>query len=115
MHPVQPDVDFEHFAAVDMRVGRVVDVQPFPEARKAAWQITVDFGAELGRRRTSAQVTGYAREDLLGRRVVGAVNLGRKRIAGFTSEFLLLGAVGEDGVVQLLYADDGATPGDRVG
>jgi tRNA-binding protein len=110
----QPDVGFAHFAAVDMRVGRVVDVQPFPEARKPAWKVTVDFGPRLGRRRTSAQVTAYAREDLLDARVVGAVNLGPKRIAGFTSEFLLLGAVGADGVVRLLRPDTGAAPGDRV-
>jgi tRNA-binding protein len=114
VQPVQPDVDADHFAAVDMRVGRVVDVRPFPEARKPAWKVTVDFGAALGRRTTSAQVTAYAREDLLGRCVVGAVNLGHRRIAGFTSEFLLLGAVGEDGVVRLLRPDAGASPGDRV-
>lgn len=113
MHPLQPDVDFDHFAAVDLRVGRVVDVQPFPEARKPAWKITVDFG-QLGQRRTSAQVVHYQRDELLGRLVVGAVNLGRKRIAGFTSEFLVLGAVGEDNLVRLLHPDSGAWPGDRI-
>lgn len=113
MHPLQPDVNFDHFAAVDLRVGRVVDVEPFPEVRKPAWKIIVDFG-ELGQRRTSAQVVHYGREELLGRLVVGAVNLGSKRIAGFTSEFLLLGAVGEDQVVRLVRPDSGARPGDRI-
>lgn len=113
MHPLQPDVNFDHFAAVDLRVGRVVDVEPFPEVRKPAWKITVDFG-ELGQRRTSAQVVHYGREELLGRLVVGAVNLGRKRIAGFTSEFLLLGTVGENEVVRLVRPDSGARPGDRI-
>ena len=113
MHPLPPEVDFDHFAAVDLRVGRVVDVQPFPEARKPAWKITVDFG-ELGQRRTSAQVVHYQRDELLGRLVVGAINLGAKRIAGFTSEFLVLGAVGEDDLVRLLHPDSGARPGDRI-
>lgn len=113
MHPIQPDVDFDHFAAVDLRVGHVVDVQPFPGARKPAWKITVDFG-ELGQRRTSAQVVHYGREGLLDRLVVGVVNLGHKRVAGFTSEFLLLGAVGADDVVRLVRPDSGARPGDRI-
>ena len=109
-----PEIGVQDFAAVEMRVGRVVDVEPFPEARNPAWKITVDFGAELGVRRTSAQVTNYAAEDLRGRLVVGAVNLGRKRIAGFESEFLVLGAVAADGTVHLLSPDGGAQPGDRV-
>ena len=113
MHPLQPAVDFDHFAAIDLRVGRVVDVQSFPEARKPAWKITVDFG-ELGQRRTSAQVMHYGREELLDRLVVGAVNLGHKRIASFTSEFLLLGAIGADDVVRLVRPDSGARPGDRI-
>jgi tRNA-binding protein len=101
------------FFAVDMRVGRVTEVHPFPEARRPAWKVAVDFGP-LGHRWTSAQIVHYSRDELLGRLVVGAVNLGAKRIAGFRSEFLLLGAVGEDGVVRLLKPDHGAQPGDAV-
>jgi tRNA-binding protein len=102
------------FFAVDMRVGRVLAVDPFPEARKPAWKITVDFGP-LGVKRTSAQVTRYEAPELLDRLVVGAVNLGPRRIAGFTSEFLLLGAVGAtDSEVRLLAPDSGAQPGDRI-
>lgn len=101
------------FFAVDMRVGKVTEVRPFPEARKPAWKVAVDFGP-LGNRWTSAQITHYDPEELIGRLVVGTVNLGAKRIAGFRSEFLLLGAVGEDGVVRLLSPDAGARPGDVI-
>ena len=102
----KPDVEASDFFAVDMRVGQVVDVEAFPEARKPAWKLAVDFGPVLGIRRTSAQVTNYAREELLGRRVVGAVNLGTRRIAGFRSEFLVLGGLEPDGTVRLLEVDD---------
>ena len=103
------------FFAIDMRVGRVTAVDEFPEARKPAWKLTVDFGPEVGVLRTSAQVTNYSADDLLGRLVVGAVNLGAKRIAGFTSEFLVLGAVDPtDGTVHLLEVGDDVTPGWRV-
>lgn len=109
----KPDVTAAEFAAVDMRVGRIVDVEPFPEARRPAWKLTVDFGP-LGVRRTSARVTDYSQNELVGRLVIGAINLGSRRIAGFRSEFLLLGAVGPEGAVRLLAADPGAAPGDPV-
>lgn len=107
----KPDVSVDTFAAVDMRVGVVLEVREFPEARKPAWQIRVDFGPELGTRWTSAQVTNYTADELVGRRVVGTINLGTRRIAGFVSEFLLLGAVQADGTVVLLDVDDSAEPG----
>src|SRR5262245_51139024 len=91
--PRKTDIEPAAFFAVDMRVGRVVDVSPFPEARKPAWKLTVDFGPAIGTLRTSAQVTNYSAEELKDRLVAGAVNLGRKRIAGFVSEFLVLGAI----------------------
>jgi tRNA-binding protein len=105
------DVGADGFFAVDMRAGRVIDVQPFPEARKPAWKLTVDFGPVVGPLRTSAQVTNYTAEELTGRLVVGAINLGRKRIAGFTSEFLILGALDPDGTVRLLELPDGVPEG----
>ncbi len=108
-----PDIDADAFHVVDMRVGVVREVLPFPEARKPAWKLRVDFGS-LGERWTSAQVTNYAVEDLIGRRVVGAVNLGPRRIAGFESQFLLLGAVAGDGTVTLLDVADDATLGARI-
>lgn len=110
----KPDVDAGDFFAVDMRVGRVTDVADFPEARKPAWKLTVDFGPVVGVLRTSAQITNYSREELVGRLVVGAVNLGRKRIAGFESQFLVLGALEPDGTVRLLTVDDDLAPGSVV-
>jgi tRNA-binding protein len=107
----KPEVGAAGFFAVDMRTGRVIDVEPFPEARKPAWKLTVDFGPVIGTLRSSAQVTNYTADELRGRIVVGALNLGRKRIAGFTSEFLILGALDPDGTVRLLELPDGVEPG----
>jgi tRNA-binding protein len=108
------EIDPSTFFEVDMRVGRVLDVEAFPEARTPAWKLTVDFGPEVGTLRTSAQVTNYSPEQLRDRLVAGAVNLGRKRIAGFVSEFLVLGAVAEDGTVHLLELPPEATPGSPI-
>ena len=108
------DVGAEGFFALDLRAGRVVGVEPFPEARKPAWKLTVDFGPVIGELRTSAQITNYAADDLQGRLVVGAVNLGTKRIAGFTSEFLVLGSLDPDGTVRLLQLEAGVMPGAPV-
>ena len=105
------EIEFDQFLAVDMRVGRVTAVEEFPEARKPAWKLTVDFGPVIGTLRTSAQVTNYTADELRGRIVVGALNLGRKRIAGFTSEFLILGALDPDGTVRLLELPGGVEPG----
>jgi tRNA-binding protein len=110
----KPDVGTEGFFALDLRTGRVVDVEPFPEARKPAWKLSVDFGPVVGTLRTSAQVTNYTVDELRGRVVVGAINLGRKRIAGFISEFLILGALDPDGTVRLLELPDGVGPGAPV-
>jgi tRNA-binding protein len=102
---------FDEFLAIDMRVGRIVEVEDFPEARKPAWKLAVDFGPVVGVLHTSAQVTNYAADELDGRMVVGAINLGRKRIAGFTSEFLILGTLDPDGTVRLLDVAPGTAPG----
>jgi tRNA-binding protein len=112
--PAKPDVDVATFGSLDLRVGRIVDVEAFPEAREPAWKLTVDFGPVLGRRRTSAKITNYDAAELVGRQVVGAVNLGRKRIAGFVSEFLVLGGLAADGTVQLLGVDGDLPPGAPV-
>ncbi|MDQ4096019.1 MAG: tRNA-binding protein [Actinomycetota bacterium] len=110
----KPDVDAAAFFALDLRVGRVVDVEEFPEARKPAWKLAVDFGASVGVLRTSAQIKNYTRDDLMNRLVVGAINLGAKRVAGFSSEFLILGGIDQASVVHLLSVDDGVVPGDPV-
>jgi tRNA-binding protein len=107
----RPDVGAEAFFALDLRAGRVLDVEDFPQARKPAWKLSVDFGPVIGTLRTSAQIRNYASDELVGRMVVGAVNLGRKRIAGFVSEFLVLGALDPDGTVRLLEVPAGVQPG----
>lgn len=109
--PRKPEVGSAAFAALDLRAGRVIEVAPFPEARRAAWKLTVDFGPVVGHLTTSAQVTNYPQEALVGRLVVGAINLGSRRIAGFDSQFLVLGALDPDGTVRLLAVEDGTAPG----
>ncbi len=107
-------VDAADFFALDLRVGRVASVEPFPEARKPAYKLAVDFGPVIGRLQTSAQITNYGPEELTGRLVVGAVNLPPKRIAGFRSEFLVLGGLEPDGTVRLLTPDAALAPGSVV-
>jgi tRNA-binding protein len=107
-------IDIGHFQAVDMRVGRVVSVEEFPEARMPAWKLTIDFGPEIGTKRSSAQVTHYSREALEGTLVVGVVNFPPRRIAGFASEVLVLGALDEAEGVVLLRPDKDAAPGSRI-
>lgn len=97
-----------------MRVGRIVRVEDFPEARRPAWKLTVDFGPDLGEKRSSAQITNYGREELEGRLVVGVVNLPPRQIGPMISEVLVLGAVSDEHPVLLLEPDAGAQPGDLV-
>ena len=108
------EIDYEHFAAVDMRVGRVVEVEDFPEARKPAWKLLIDFGPEIGTKRSSAQITNYSREDLLGTAVVAVVNFPPRQIGPFMSEVLCLGASDADGRVVLLAPDLDVPLGARV-
>jgi tRNA-binding protein len=108
------EITWEQFEAVDMRVGRVVGVEDFPEARVPAWKLEIDFGPEIGRRRSSAQIAHYAREELEGRLVVGVVNFPPKRIGPFLSEVLVLGALDDAKGVVLLRPDDDVAPGDRI-
>ena len=105
---------WDEFARVDMRVGRIVEVTAFPEARRPAWKLRVDFGPEIGERRSSAQVTSYTAAELEGRLVVAVVNFPPKQIGKFMSECLVLGTY-SDGVVLLLDPAPNAVPGDRVG
>jgi tRNA-binding protein len=104
----------EDFERIDMRVGRVVGVDEFPEARSPAWKLAIDFGPEIGVRRSSAQITHYAREQLEGRLVVGVVNFPPRRIAGFESEVLVLGALDDEKGVVLLRPDEDVALGDRI-
>ena len=97
-----------------MRVGRVTAVDDFPEARKPAWKLTIDFGPEIGVKRSSAQITNYAREELEGRLVVAVVNFPPRQIGPFRSEVLCLGASDEDGRVILLAPDAEVPLGGRI-
>jgi tRNA-binding protein len=105
---------FEEFLRIDMRVGRVARVEDFPEARNPAWKLWIDFGPEIGERRSSAQITHYAREELEDTLVVGVVNFPPRRVAGFDSEVLVLGALDDEQGVVLLRPDRPCAPGDRI-
>ena len=105
---------FEDFQKLDLRVGRILEVEEFPEARVPAWKLTVDFGPGIGTKRSSAQITHYPREALLGRLVVGVVNFPPRRIAGFSSEVLVLGAVDDQKGVVLLEPDEDVELGSPI-
>ncbi len=107
-------ITFDDFLAVDMRVGRVTAVDDFPEARKPAWKLTIDFGPEIGTKRSSAQITNYEREELVGRLVVAVVNFPPRQIGPFMSEVLCLGAPDEEGRVILLHPDADVPVGGRI-
>ena len=107
-------IEFDDFLKVDMRVGRVLTVEEFPEARKPAWKLTIDFGDEIGTKRSSAQITNYAREELEGRLVVAVVNFPPRQIGPVRSEVLTLGAADEEGRVILLAPDADVPLGSRI-
>jgi len=107
-------VTFEQFAALDIRVGRVIEVDDFPEARRPAWKLRIDFGPEIGLKRSSAQITNYSRDELLNRMVLGVVNFPPRQIGPVRSEVLVLGTY-SDGGVLLISPDSDTHPGDRVG
>jgi tRNA-binding protein len=109
-----PEIDFDQFLAVDMRVGRVTAVDDFPEARKPAWKLTIDFGPEIGVKRSSAQVTNYSRKELEGRLVVAVVNFPPRQIGPFMSEVLTVGAADEEGRIILLRPDADVPVGARI-
>ena len=109
-----PEIAYDDFAKVDMRVGRIVGIEDFPEARKPAWKLTIDFGGEIGVKRSSAQITNYAREELEGRRVVAVVNFPPRQIGPVRSEVLVLGASDEEGRVILLAPDTDVPLGARI-
>jgi tRNA-binding protein len=105
---------FDEFLRIDMRVGRVLRIEDFPEARKPAWKLFIDFGPGIGEKRSSAQITNYRREELEGRLVVGVVNFPPRRVGPFVSEVLLLGAADDDGRIILLRPDADVPVGARI-
>ena len=101
--PKKEYLGIQGFLSLDMRVGEILEVEQFPEMKKPSYKIKVNFGPVIGILWTSAQVTNYSRGELIGRKEVGAINLGDKTLPkGFLSQFLILGALESDGTVQLL-------------
>jgi len=110
------NLSWEEFTKVDMRVGTIVDAQLFPEAKRPAYKLTIDFGEEIGIKKTSAQITDhYQLQDLIGKQIIAVINFPPKQIANFMSECLVLGSVDSDHKVILLKPDQQAVNGDRVG
>lgn len=113
---MENNLSWQDFEKTEMRVGTILEVHDFPEARKPAYQLTIDFGEKIGIRKTSAQITKrYSKEDLLDRQIVAVVNFPKKQIGKFMSECLVLGAVGEEGDVILLAPDFKIENGLRIG
>ncbi len=109
------ELDFDTFLKTDIRVGRVLHAEPYPEARKPATKLWVDFGPEIGEKKTSAQITvHYTPEELVGRLVLGVVNFPPRQIGKFMSEFLVLGVPDADGEVVLLKPDQDVPVGGKM-
>jgi tRNA-binding protein len=108
-------IDLDHFQAVDMRVGRIVSVDDFPEARTPAWKLTIDFGDDVGVKRSSAQITQYTRAELEDSLVICVVNFPPRQIGPFRSEVLVLGALDDQLGVVLLRPDKDAAVGSKIG
>ena len=109
------DITFDDFLKVDIRVGRVIRAEPYPEARKPAIKMWIDFGAEIGEKKTSAQITAhYTPDSLTGRQVVAVVNFPARQIGRFMSEVLVLGLSDGDGEIVLLRPDRDVPVGERM-
>ncbi len=113
--PADTPLSFEDFLKVDIRAGTIIGAEPYPQARRPAYKLWLNFGAEIGERKTSAQLTGnYSCTDLLGRQVAAVVNFPAKQIGTFMSEVLVLGFPGEDGEVVLIAPDQTVANGARL-
>jgi len=107
-------ITYDDFEQVEMRVGEIVEVQDFPRARNPSYKVRVNFGAEIGEKWSSAQITRYSKEELIGKQVIAVVNFAPKNIAGFMSECLILGAAMDDGSVSILTPSRPAVLGGKV-
>ena len=108
-------INFDDFLKVEIRVGRIIDVQPFPEARKPAWKLQIDFGSEIGVKKSSAQIKDlYDADALMGRQILAVVNFPPRQIGPFMSEVLTLGVSDSDGAIMLVRPDDEVEEGARL-
>jgi tRNA-binding protein len=104
------------FEKIEMRIGTIIEVNDFPEARKPAYQITIDFGSKIGIKKSSAQITTcYTKEDLIGKQIVAVINFPAKQIGKFMSECLVLGSIGKENDIVLLSSDIKVGNGLRIG
>ena len=109
-------ISWNDFDKIEMRVGTIIEVNDFPKANKSAYQLTIDFGTEIGLRKSSAQITKqYSKEELVGKQIIAEVNFPKKQIADFMSECLVLGSVGNDNDIVLLSSDKPVENGLRIG
>ncbi len=109
-------INWEDFEKVEMRVGTIIDAQDFPEARKPAFRLWIDFGEEIGIKKSSAQITQcYTKEELIGKQIVAVVNFPKKQIGNWMSECLVMGSLGKDNNVILLSSDKKVENGLRIG
>ena len=113
---MEQSLSWQEFEKVEMRIGTIIEVADFPEARKPAYQLTIDFGSEIGIKKTSAQITKrYVKEDLIEKQIVAVINFPKKQIGKFMSECLVLGSVGEENDIVLLTSDVKVGNGLRIG
>ena len=109
-------ISWNDFDKIEMRVGTIIEVNDFPKANKPAYQLTIDFGTEIGLRKSSAQITKqYSKEELVGKQIIAVVNFPKKQIADFMSECLVLGSVGDEHDIVLLTSDIRVENGLRIG
>lgn len=109
------EITWNDFEKVDLRSGTIINVEDFPQARKPAFKITVDFGAEIGIKRSSAQITAhYTKEELIGKQIIGVINFPKKQIGPMISEFLITGLIQNDGSVILAVPEKKVENGLRL-
>lgn len=109
------EITWKEFEQVELRVGTITDVQDFPEARKPAYKLTIDFGENIGERKSSAQITEhYSKEDLIGKQILAVINFPPKQIGPFMSECLVTGLPGADGEVILISPDERVKDGSKL-
>ena len=110
------EINWNDFEKVEMRIGTILEINDFPEARKPAFQLLIDFGSAIGIKKSSAQITKrYTKEELVGKQIIAVVNFPRKQIGTFMSECLVLGSVGDENDIVLLTSDIEVENGLRIG